>query len=134
MEFIANPHALLTDGVVTDVVYMQDYSKEEIDTVLLNYSYDEIVVLSEYGRTISVGYTKIGDDYYPPKPYPSWIATKDVDPIVGNYWLPPVIISLEKRNKAPEGYDYFWDEETVNWVLMETESNPNDHDHDHWHF
>ena len=40
MMFIANPHALLIDGVVTEVVYMQDYDSEQIKEVLSKKVYE----------------------------------------------------------------------------------------------
>ena len=68
-RFIANPHALLTDGVVTDVVYMQDYDAEQIKETLAKYSYDEVIALSDYGDSILVGDVRIGDKIVPPPTY-----------------------------------------------------------------
>jgi len=66
--FVANPHALLTDGVVTDVVFMQEYDDEEIKNVLSKYSYDEVIRWEDAGYMIYVGYQKIGNWIVQPQP------------------------------------------------------------------
>jgi hypothetical protein len=69
--FVANPHALLTDGVVTDVVFMQDYDEEQIKETLSKYSYDEVASWDEYGYMIYAGYIKIGKWIVTPQPTPN---------------------------------------------------------------
>lgn len=83
-RFVANPHALLTGGVVTDVVYMQNYSSEEIQETLAKYKYEEVVVCSEYGDIIFVGDVRVGSWITSPAPYDSWIFDG-----VRGLWTPP---------------------------------------------
>jgi hypothetical protein len=82
--FIANPHALLTNGVVTDVVFMQEYDAKEIAETLKKYSYEEVVSCSEYGSLIYVGDVKIGSWIVSPAPHPLW-TFDDVEGV----WNPP---------------------------------------------
>lgn len=84
IDFIANPYALLTDKVVTDVVYMQDYTAEQIAETLKNYSYEEAVPWSEYGSSLYVGYVRIGSWIVPPARHSLWVFDE-----VEGVWNPP---------------------------------------------
>ena len=98
-----NPYALFVDGVVTEVIYMQDYNQEQIEKELANHTYDEAVSCNEFGQEIYIGYVKIGNVILKPKPYPSW----QYDETTQN-WAAPV------PKPAPE---YAWDEETLSWGI-----------------
>ena len=115
-RFIANPHALIKDGVVTDVVYMQNYGSEQIAETLSKYEYDKVVLWEDYGAEIYVGYVEYGQSseiyYAPPQPYPSW----DWDKPTGR-WLSPVEHpwDVERRTNTVLNTQYEWDEELVDW-------------------
>lgn len=105
--FVANPHALLVDGVVTEVVYMQNYSDEEITQVLTNHTFDEVVRCEDYGHHLVVGDTR--DDVFlefigPKKPFPSWVPNNRI-----NNWKAPV--DLPPNN----GKILEWDELSLSW-------------------
>jgi hypothetical protein len=72
MMFVANPHALLINGVVTEVVYMQDYDDETIKEVLSKKVYDEVINCSEYGKELFVGCFRLGEHIVRPRPNPNW--------------------------------------------------------------
>lgn len=83
-RFPANPHALLIDNVVTEVVYMQDYDAETIKEVLSKHTYDEVIRWEDYGRDLYIGYVKVGDYIAIPQPHPEFI----LDDALG-VWKPP---------------------------------------------
>lgn len=56
---------------------------------------------------IGFTYDPVRDAFIPPKPYPSWILNEDTC-----MWDAPVPYPEEKN-----GQPYFWDEETLSWVL-----------------
>jgi hypothetical protein len=87
--FIANPHALLIDGVVTEVVFMQDYTEEEIKETLLRHTYDEVIRWDDYGYEMHVGYQRLGTWVVLPQPAPEFTFDK-----VTGTW---------ERPKNPEG-------------------------------
>lgn len=117
LRFPANPHALITNGICTDVIFMQDYDSEQINATLEKYSYDEVIRWEEYGQEIGIDYIKIDNNYFPPKPNESWIP--HIDLIHGNYWKPPIEHPYVTREM---GYHYHWDEETVSWIEHENYS------------
>lgn len=109
--FVANPHALLVDNVVTEVVYMQNYSQEEIEQVLTNYTFDEVIRCEDYGHYLVVG--DIRDTVFPefigpPKPFPSWVPNPRI-----NNWKAPV--DLPPNN----GKILEWNEETLSWIATQ---------------
>jgi hypothetical protein len=108
--FIANPYALLTDGVVTDVVYMQSYSDLEIKETLSRCSYEEAVPYSEYGEELFVGYVRIGKWIVPPTPHGLWIFNNDI-----GAWEPP-----KDWNNSMEG-----------WFALCVSCEEEEHDHLH---
>jgi hypothetical protein len=100
--FVANPHALLTNGVVTDVVFMQNYNEEEIKEVLSRYSYDEVIRWDDYGYMMYEGYVKIGDWVVTPQPSPKHALNQSTGawelPFDPNYVCPPCDTHKEKSN------------------------------------
>jgi hypothetical protein len=98
-----NPYALLNNGLVTEVVYMQDYSSKQIEETLNKYAYDRYEVCSEYGREIYVGERCVGDMFVTQKPFLSWI----IHPSTG-LWTSPVPYPTD-------GKEYVWNEEGVSW-------------------
>lgn len=113
-KFIANPHALINNNVCTEVIFMQNYSAEEISEKLLKYTYDEVVLWENYGQEILIGFIKLGDDFFPPKPYPSWLP--NLHPELGNSWESPKPAPFSQgADGIPE--EYVWNEELLEWVL-----------------
>lgn len=107
---VANPYALLTNNVVTDVVFMQQYTESEIAETLLKYDYEEVVDCNALGLEICIGYVKIDEVIVPPQPFPSWSLNKDL-----LEWFAPV--------PCPENTGaMIWDEETVSWVPCDCEA------------
>jgi len=53
------------------------------------------------GNFAGIGYAFDGDNFIPPKPYPSWTLN-------GATWIPPVAM-------PEDGKRYIWDEETLSW-------------------
>ena len=71
-------------------------------------------VKTSFNRTIRKHYAGIGyvydeiaDVFIPPRPFPSWFLNENHD------WQAP--------KPRPEGFDWFWDENTLEWVQMGTE-------------
>jgi len=104
-RFIANPHALIKNGICTEVVFMQNYDDEEIAHTLSKYQYDEVIRWEDYGSEIYVGFHKYKDKYAYHRPYPSWVLNKY------NQWEAPVPLPLD----ADDIY-YSWHEDTKRWV------------------
>jgi hypothetical protein len=100
--FVANPHALLTDGVVTAVVFMQNYNEEEIKDTLSKYSYDEVIRWDDYGYAMYEGYVKIGDWVVRSQPSPKHTLNQTNGvwevPFDPNYVCPPCDIHKEESN------------------------------------
>lgn len=100
--FVANPHALLTDGVVTAVVFMQNYNEEEIKDVLSQYSYDEVLRCDDYGYMIYEGYVKIGKWVVMKQPAPNYTLNQSTGswepPFDPNYKCPPCDTHKEESN------------------------------------
>lgn len=72
-NFPANPYALLTNGVVTDVIYMQNYDADEIAETLLKYKYEEVICCSEHGEMLYIGWMRLGEWIVSPAPHPLWV-------------------------------------------------------------
>jgi len=101
-----NPYALLDEnGVVTEVVYMQEYSPAEIQETLSKHTYARHVICSEYGIEIFVGERWIGDVFVVQKPFKSWI----IHPSTG-FWVAPVQYPSDEQ-------EYIWNEETLSWEV-----------------
>jgi len=58
---------------------------------------------------IGFTYDRDRDAFIPPKPYDSWILNEDTC-----LWGPPVAY-------PDDGNNYTWDEETISWVVTETD-------------
>jgi hypothetical protein len=103
-----NPYALLdSEGVVTEVVYMQDYSSEQIEETLSLHSYSTYIICSEYGKEIYVGEKWLGDMFVAKKPFESWVP----HPITG-LWVAPTAYPNDNN-------EYLWDENTLSWNICE---------------
>ena len=115
-EFIANPHALIVDGICTEVVYMQNYDSEEIARTLKKYTYDKVVQWEDYGGEIYIGYVEYFESseiyYATPQPYPSWTWKKSF-----RNWVTPVKHPWDKVGYETN-IEYEWDEELLNWVSI----------------
>lgn len=109
-KFVANPHALLVDGVVTEVVFMQDYNDEKIAEVLADKTYDEVIRWEDYGHQLYVGYRRYGEYIMPDKPdnTTTWVVNPEF-----HDWDRPV-------PHPQDGYSYFWNEEKQDYVLDES--------------
>ena len=106
--FVANPHALIVNGVCTEVVYMQDYGPEEIAETLKKHTYDEVVRWDDYGHPIFIGFHKWEDKYVYHKPYPSWVHNAE-----NNDWEAPVPPPTDSST------DFAWHENTQTWEQCE---------------
>jgi hypothetical protein len=94
ITYPGNPYALLIDNVVTEVVYMQNYTEEEIADTLSKHDYEEVVSCSEYGKEILVGWIKLEDEVVEPAPHPLWTFNHTI-----SRWVPPA-----KWDETVEGY------------------------------
>jgi hypothetical protein len=116
-QFPANPHALIKDGVVVAVVYMQEYGPEEIAETLTKYDYDKVVRWEDYGYAISDGFVEHEDleqvYYASERLFSSWIWDKDIAS-----WRAPVEHpwEIEQRENIVLSTNYEWDEELQDWV------------------
>jgi hypothetical protein len=120
INFDGNPHALLIDGVVTEVVYMSDRTPEEItDYLTQNHEYTEVVRCADYpGWPIAfVGHT--WHDYLDEKrlmyamPYKNWVLTEFA------IWEPPMGFPVEPPT---DEWHYHWDEEIEDFVKYDSET------------
>lgn len=71
-------------------------------------------IQTSYNRNIRKNYAGEGyyydvtrDAFIPPKLFNSWILDEDLC-----VWFPPI-------NYPSDGNKYFWDEETISWVLLD---------------
>ena len=99
----SNPYALVIDGVVTEVIFMKNYSEEDIKKELNKYTFDEYVICKEYGADIHVGQIKYKNRFIEPCPFPSWKFDEDIE-----WWAPPI-------DYPQDGKKYVWDEESLSW-------------------
>ena len=56
-------------------------------------------------------YDPIEDNFFPPKPFPSWVWTKDEN-LNMEYWAPPIPFPGTPEN----GWSGRWDEELRQWI------------------
>lgn len=103
--YVANPHALLTNGVVTDVVFMQEYDENEIKETLAKYSYDEVIRWDDYGYSMHVGYVRVGDWVVTPQPTPMHVFNNNTggwdapaEPVKTDYVCAPCDSKKEMSN------------------------------------
>ena len=120
INYDGNPYALLTDGVVTEVVYMADRTPEEIkDYLSENHSYTEAVCSADYpGWPVA----HIGDTWQdfqnekrlaPSSPYKSWILNEYGE------WEPPMGYPAEPPT---DEWHYHWDEEIEDFVKYDSKT------------
>lgn len=102
-----NPYALLNDGAVTKVVYMQNYSLKKIEKTLGNHKYDDYVICSEFGKKIYVGERFVDGVFVAVKPFNSWIIDLET-----GLWVAP-------KEYSKDGYEYYWKKESVFWEIFE---------------
>jgi len=114
-----NPYALVKNNVVTDVVFMQAYSEDEIKETLLKYDYDKVVKCSEYGRMIYVDEVLVRDTFSGVKPFDSWYLNEDTAT-----WEAPV-------EYPKDGHLYQWFEDKMSWGLCDSCFNCTDSSHLH---
>lgn len=100
--FVANPHALLTNNIVTAVVFMQDYNEEQIKEVLSQYVYDEVRRWDDYGYAMYEDYVKIENWVVRTQPSPKHVLNQDTGdwevPFDPNYKCPACPTHGEKSN------------------------------------
>jgi len=105
-DIAGNPYALLTNDVVTELVFMAERSPKEIKEELSKYTYDECISLVELGKDVFVGYVKYEGKYVPPRPFKKWVLNEF------EIWAPPVPRPTPVPNKF-----WNWDDETCSWVI-----------------
>lgn len=114
-KFMANPHALIKNGVCTQVIYMQDYDEPTIAETLAQHDYDEVIRWEDYGFPIYIGFHKFENKVVPHKPFRSWVLNEE-----WNDWVAPV--------PNPDlSMPYAWDESTVSWKLCQLCEENNTH-------
>jgi hypothetical protein len=94
------PFALVSNNLVTDVIYMQTDDQSTIDETLSKFSYDEYV---KYGEHLSIGQEKYNGFFRYPSPYESWIWDDEL-----KIWKAPVEPPLD-------GNAYLWNEDSLSW-------------------
>jgi hypothetical protein len=104
--FPGNPYALLINSVVTEVVYMQSYSSEEIEEALKNHSYDEVISCAAHGKEIYVDQERIGAHFVFEKPHSSWQLDKETGD-----WVAPIAEPVEPH------IQHAWNESTLSWDI-----------------
>ena len=114
-----NPYALVKNNVVTDVVFMQAYSEDEINETLLKYDYDKVVKCSEYGRMIYVDEILVKDTFAGLQPFDSWSLNEDTVT-----WEAPV-------EYPKDGHLYQWSEDKMSWDICDSCFNCTDSSHSH---
>ena len=111
--------AKVVDGTVTQVIVAEpEFFESFIDSSpgeWVQTSYNTLAGEHKLGGTplrknyAGIGYTydKVRDAFIPPQPYASWLLNEDTC-----QWNAPV-------DYPTDGKDYVWDEETVNWKLIQ---------------
>jgi len=106
------------NNVVTEVITGIDETEliEGLDTETWYGNFrGQVCKRTSYNNNIRKQYAGIGYSYNPvadvfiaPRPYPSWSLDENFN------WQPPT--------PAPEGFGWYWDEETLSWVKLELPS------------
>lgn len=78
-------------------------------------STDQTKALRKNYAGIGFTYDAVKDAFIPPKPYNSWLLDEDTC-----LWNAPVALPEDAGTGTPPKR-YQWDEETVNWVVVEAE-------------
>jgi hypothetical protein len=104
-----HPHAVINyDGLVTNILVFNECDDTElIDSLRSGGSLNAYQVISccNTGQSAQIGGFWDGTDFYPPKPYPSWV----IDTMT-RQWKAPV--------EMPTDAVYIWDEPTGDWVYL----------------
>jgi len=105
------------NNIVTEVITGVDETEliEGLDTETWYGNFrGQVCKRTSYNENIRKNYAGIGctydeerDAFIPPKPFTSWILNEDTC-----LWDPPV-------QHPEDGNNYFWDEETLSWKLIE---------------
>lgn len=102
---VSTYYAKIENNIVTNVIVADSsFISTQDGTWVKTYRDDSI-----RGNYAGIGYTydSTNDVFYPPTPYPSWILNQ-------TDW------QWESPTPYPsDGSDYYWDEETISWVLVE---------------
>lgn len=108
MTIPGNPYALIKNGVCTAVIAMQDYSVDTISKTLEPQDYDEVVVCSEVGYEIYLGYRYYEDaGLWASLPtHETWVLNKTT-----RTWEPPVPYPTD-------GNHYTWSEDDQSWIAI----------------
>jgi hypothetical protein len=105
MKFPGNPHALFNNGVITEIFYAGDNTREEMDRRLADLKYDHILSFEEYGRELFVGEDILEDGFVRPIP----LAKEMVWNYETNLWEYPTPRPVE------EGKKFYWDVALASW-------------------
>ena len=89
-------YATLTDGIVDNIVTAAEdwIAAQENPDAFIPYSAENLAF---------IGGPRIGGVFYPPQPFPSWMA-------VDGRWQPPTPMPAEG--------EWSWDEDTLTWVSL----------------
>lgn len=100
-------YALVLDGYVEQVVFLQNDLEYTKNLVFSNFSFDEAIDISTYPNQVYRGYRYNNSKFYPPRPYASWIFDD-----VRMEWQAP--------EPLPDNYRvYNWNEQTISWELCD---------------
>ena len=94
-------YVFVKNGVIENIAVF-DNPSEEMLQLFKNESGCDLLLLDENKKAI-LGGTWDGEDFIPPKPYPSWILSSE------KHWIAPV--------EFPEDGEgaFYWDEESLSW-------------------
>lgn len=96
-------------AVIRDDVVIQTVTANSIESVQVFYPENLVVESSDETFPASVGFLYLNNKFYPPKPYPSWVAKDDVPS-----WKAPVDYPLDEDEK-----EYGWNEAEEQWEPLD---------------
>lgn len=100
-------YALVLEGTVEQVVFLQNNSENAKNLVFSNFEFDEVIDISNTAEKIYRGYVYKNSKFYPGKPYNSWTFDD-----LTMQWVAP--------QPLPDNYRvYNWNEELLTWELCE---------------
>jgi hypothetical protein len=102
------------ENKVLNVISFADDHNENLEKfVFITENADKIVELKDPDAFCAIDgiYHEDIDKVKPPKPFPSWIWDE-----VEWIWICPIPIP-----ENPNNYRYYWDEENIQWVLVENQ-------------
>ena len=109
--------------LVVNNEYLKDENGNEVES--LGIAHMESVhggrwIQTSYNSNIRYRFAGIGciydenlDAFLPPKPQQSWVLNQET-----YTWEPPIPMP---SNTLPDGTIYFWNEETVNWIVIQVD-------------